>query len=186
MRRPSPATGIALVALFVSLAGTATAARVLITSKDIKDNTIQVVDISKGTQALLKGNAGPRGPQGLQGPQGAQGAQGAQGVLGAPGPTGPAGPAGATGPPGPSNVVWAFVSAAGTLLNGQGVTKVERVNAGTYRVTFDRAVSACAKVATPFFAPEIGVGNFSSTQTAVGVRSDGVPIDDQFSLVVFC
>jgi len=183
MRRPSPATGIALVALFVSLAGTATAARVLITSRDIKDNTIQVVDISKGTQALLKGNEGPRGPQGLQGPQGAQGSQGAQGAQGAPGP---AGPAGATGPPGPSNVLWAFVSAAGVLLNGQGVTRVERVNAGTYRVTFDRAVSACAKVATPFFAPEIGVGNFSSTQTAVGVRSDGVPIDDQFSLVVFC
>jgi hypothetical protein len=59
----------ALVALLVS-AGSATAAFV-VTSKNIKNGTIQVVDISKKAQRALKGK---RGPQGLNGVDGAPGA----------------------------------------------------------------------------------------------------------------
>ncbi|HEY7966004.1 MAG TPA: hypothetical protein VID68_03170, partial [Solirubrobacteraceae bacterium] len=62
MRRPSPATTIACIALFFSLAGTGLAAsRYLITStKQIKPSVI----------SSLKGNRGPRGLPGLAGPAG--------------------------------------------------------------------------------------------------------------------
>ncbi len=43
-RRASPAMVVAALALFVALGGTATAAKLLITSAQIKDGTIQVVD----------------------------------------------------------------------------------------------------------------------------------------------
>ena len=175
LRKPSPATVIACIALLVSLAGTGTAATILITSKEIKDHTIQTKDISRRAQTALRGREGPKGPRGPQGPAGPQGPQGA------------VGPAGPVGPVGPANVVWAFVSPTGVLLNGRGATRVERLSEGTYRVTFDRAVGSCAKVATPYAATSaVGLGNFSPTETAVGIRTGGVPIDDQFSLVIFC
>ena len=74
MRRPSPATIIASIALFFSLAGTGLAAsKYLITStKQIKPSVLQ----------SLRGKDGPRGLQGL---------------TGAGGPAGPAGAAGAAG-----------------------------------------------------------------------------------------
>ena len=49
----SPAMVLALLALVVALSGTATAAGVLVTGKQIKDGTIQTVDISKRAQAQL-------------------------------------------------------------------------------------------------------------------------------------
>ena len=54
LRRLSPAMVLALVALVVALSGTATAAGLLVTSKQDKDGTIQTVDISKSAQAQLK------------------------------------------------------------------------------------------------------------------------------------
>jgi len=171
MRKPSPASALSLIALFVALAGTATAGGLLITSKQIKDGTIQLIDVSKKARAELEGKPGPEGARGPGGPQGAPGAQG---------PAGPAGPAG------DANVVWAFVSASGTLLNGRGVQRVERIGFGQYRITFDRPISACAKVATPYIAEQIGIGNFSPTQAGIGLRSGGVPTDDQFSVAIFC
>jgi len=56
-RRPSPALVVATLALLVSLGGTATAAHVLITSKDIKDGTIRLVDLSPATKAALHAHA---------------------------------------------------------------------------------------------------------------------------------
>jgi len=58
MRRPSTGTVIAFVALFVSLTGTATAAKLLVTSKQIKDGTIQLVDMSTKARARLGTPAG--------------------------------------------------------------------------------------------------------------------------------
>ena len=52
-RRPSPAMIVALVALLVSLGGTATAAGMLITSKEIKNGTIRLVDLNKKTRKQL-------------------------------------------------------------------------------------------------------------------------------------
>lgn len=74
-RRVSPATCIALVALFFSLAGTGIAAsRYLITStSQIKPSVLK----------QLQGARGPQGPQGSQGPTGPQGFAGQQGLPGA-------------------------------------------------------------------------------------------------------
>jgi hypothetical protein len=54
----------------------------IVTSKNIKNGTIQTVDISAKAKRALKGNRGPRG---------------FQGARGLPGATGPAGPKGDTG-----------------------------------------------------------------------------------------
>lgn len=75
MRRPSAATGIALVALFFSLAGTGLAASgYLITS---------VSQISPHVLRYLQGQRGPRGRPGLIGPAGTPGLQGLTGATGA-------------------------------------------------------------------------------------------------------
>ena len=54
--RPT-ALPVALLALFLSLFGTATAAKLLITSKDIKNGTIRLVDLNKHTQRQLTAHA---------------------------------------------------------------------------------------------------------------------------------
>jgi hypothetical protein len=72
-----------VVALLVSV-GTAGAARVLITSKDIKNGTTQLVDLSGKAKRSLKGQRGPRG----QGTQGAPGPARRSGPCRAPGSTG--------------------------------------------------------------------------------------------------
>jgi hypothetical protein len=82
-----------VVALAVALvtAGSSTAAFV-VTSKNIKNGTIQTVDISAKAKRALKGNRGPRGFQGAPGVQGPVGPPGPQGLTGPAGPPGPAGP----------------------------------------------------------------------------------------------
>jgi hypothetical protein len=75
---------VAVVAL-VSAGSTSAAAYKLITSKDIKNGTIQPVDLSAKAKTALRGSrgaAGLQGPRGLQGPQGIQGAPGPQGPPG--------------------------------------------------------------------------------------------------------
>ncbi len=75
---------VAVVAL-VTAGSTSAAAYKLITSKDIKNGTIQPVDLSAKAKRALRGS---QGPAGLQGPRGFQGPQG---IQGAPGPQGPPG-----------------------------------------------------------------------------------------------
>jgi hypothetical protein len=48
---------VALIALLMSLGGTATAAKMLITSKDIKNGTIRLVDLNKHTRKQLTAHA---------------------------------------------------------------------------------------------------------------------------------
>ena len=71
----------ALVAAVVA-AASSTAATIVVTSKNIKNGTIQTVDISAGAKRALKGARGPRGFPGARGSQGAQGPQGPQGLQG--------------------------------------------------------------------------------------------------------
>jgi hypothetical protein len=80
MRRPSPATIIASIALFFSLAGTGLAAsKYLITStKQIKPSVLSSLHGSKGPRGLQ----GAQGAQGLAGPAGAAGAAGGAGAAG--------------------------------------------------------------------------------------------------------
>ena len=103
--RPSPSMLAALAVCAVGLGGTAVAAT-LITSKQIKDGTIQLKDISRSARAQLQGDDGAPGAAGAVGPAGSAGATGAAGAQGETGPQGPQGAkgdTGLTGPTGPSN-----------------------------------------------------------------------------------
>lgn len=84
LRKPSPGTAVAGLALFFALGGSAIAAKhYLITStKQIKPSVLKA----------LRGNQGP------------QGAAGGIGPAGPAGPVGPQGPKGEQGPPGPTNL----------------------------------------------------------------------------------
>src|SRR3954454_24702709 len=91
-RRPSSALIVAVVALVMATTGSAVAAS-LITSKQIKDGTIQTSDISKRALASLKAPAGgaavtgPAGPAGAVGPAGSKGDKGDARIPGAVGPS---------------------------------------------------------------------------------------------------
>lgn len=82
--RLSPSFIVAIAAVVLASSGSAIAAR-FITTRDIKNGTIQLVDLNAKARSAL---AGGRGPQGAPGPRGADGA------------AGPVGPAGAKGDPG--------------------------------------------------------------------------------------
>jgi Collagen triple helix repeat (20 copies) len=99
---------IAAVVAAVVAAASGTAATIVVTSKNIKDGTIQTVDISAKAKRALKGSRGRAGARG------AAGAQGAQGPPGAAGPKGDPGAPGAEGPRGPSDAYSTFVE-AGTV-----------------------------------------------------------------------
>ena len=96
VRKPSPAMVVAVIALIAAMGGSAVAAS-LITSKQIKNGTIQTADISKKAKRALKGNRGPAGPAGPVGPAGPAGAQGAKGETGAQGLQGDKGNTGDAG-----------------------------------------------------------------------------------------
>jgi hypothetical protein len=111
IRRPSPATALALTALFVSLGGTSYAALSItgknvknssLTGSDVRNSSLTGKDVKAGSLAasdfaagqLPAGAAGPTGPQG---PAGTLGPTGPQGIAGPEGPTGPQGAKGDTG-----------------------------------------------------------------------------------------
>ena len=74
----------ALIAAIVSAvvaAGSATAATILVTSKNIQNGTIQTVDISAKAKKALKGNRGPQGPAGQDGFDGAHWSAGTAGTA---------------------------------------------------------------------------------------------------------
>ena len=107
MRRPSPATVIASVALFVALGGTTYAAITLpansVGTLQLKKYAVTKEKLALKTIAALKGRPGPQGPQGPPGPPGSGASGGGpQGPSGQQGPRGATGPSGASGPQGPS------------------------------------------------------------------------------------
>jgi hypothetical protein len=75
-----------IVAAVIS-AGSATAA-FIVTSANIKNGTIQLVDMSAKAKRALKGQQGPEGPAGELGPRGEQGQRGEHGLQGEQGPPG--------------------------------------------------------------------------------------------------
>jgi len=112
--KPSPASIIASLALFLALGGTAAAtSHYLITStSQIKPSVLSKL---KGRRGAI-GPAGPAGPQGRGGPQGLEG------------PTGPSGATGAQGLPGPSEL------SALAIVRG-AVSKVSNLETGTTTAT---------------------------------------------------
>lgn len=86
--RPTPAMVVAIVALVVACTGSAVASSLItgkqiakstITGKNVKNGSLTLSDISKKSQAALKGNTGAAGANG------ANGANGTNGIDGAPG-----------------------------------------------------------------------------------------------------
>src|SRR5215212_2767263 len=84
--RPSPSMAVALTALFVALAGTATAATLIqtddiandaVTSKKVKNRSLKRIDFKRGV--LRRGRRGATGAPGRNGSPGAPGRQGPPG-----------------------------------------------------------------------------------------------------------
>lgn len=181
MRRlvPSPAAGIAFVALMVALTGSSFAAPArdaaskLISGSKIKKSSITSKQVKNGSLLAADFKAGQL-PRGAAGPAGRAGARGA---TGAPGPQGPQGAQGAQGPQGPgAPVAYAVVDEDGTLRATQssGVLAARRANGGTspgqFEVDFNRNVTGCAFTLTP-------VSTISSTVT--GSVSGSYPLNTQ-------
>jgi hypothetical protein len=101
-QRPSGAMLIALLALFVALGSSATAA-VLVTGRQIKDGSLTGADVrdrSLSAKDLRKGvipspKTGPVGPAGMKGDPGQKGEPGQKGDTGLQGPKGDTGPSAA-------------------------------------------------------------------------------------------
>ena len=118
LKRLTPATVVAMIALFVALGGTSYAVAKLransVGSAQIKDKSLLRRDFKSGT--LLRGARGPKGSTGLAGakgdagapgatgPQGSQGIAGPKGDAGTPGVAGPQGSQGSQGPQGPQGI----------------------------------------------------------------------------------
>jgi hypothetical protein len=178
MRTMAVALAVALVT-----AGSSTAAFV-VTSKNIKNGTIQLVDISPRAKAGLRGQRGPRGLQGSQGPPGAQGAPGAQGLAG------PAGP--------PATRLWAVVNGPdGTLARGSGVVAAGSIGFADYVVSFNQDVRNCAYLATAGLAGTglqgpgamLHVSQRELDPNGVRIRTfdeNASPVIRSFHLAVFC
>jgi hypothetical protein len=66
---------ILILAVLLSAGTSAAVTERLITSKDIKNGTIQPVDLSAAAKRALKGRRGPAGPEGRTGPAGTFSAQ---------------------------------------------------------------------------------------------------------------
>jgi len=77
-----------MLALLVALGGTATAAGVLITGKQVKDGSLTGLDVkdkslrAKDFEGSVRGGLRPQGPAGPPGPQGETGPQGTVGPGG--------------------------------------------------------------------------------------------------------
>ena len=94
-RHLSFANVVSLLALFVALGGTSYAA-IVVTSKNVKNNSLTSADVRNGTllkKDFKKGQV-PLGSRGPAGPSGATGAPGPKGDTGGRGDTGPRGETG--------------------------------------------------------------------------------------------
>lgn len=112
-RRPSASMVVAIAALVMAMAGSATAVTMIsgqqirngtVTGAKLKNQTIHAHKLTRAAVRTLRGQRGPRGLRGVPGAPGAIGPAGPQGVQGLVGPQGPAGapgPAGAQGEIGP-------------------------------------------------------------------------------------
>ena len=176
---PSPAMIVALVALVMSLGGSAYA--LVITGKSIRNNSVTGKDIRKhslrghdlradsvGGGAIRESSLGPVPVAGTAGS--------AAGVD-----------------------TWAVVNSDGVLVRGRGLVAGDpagRVSPGIYQVVFNRDVRGCGYVATignvSVGGPNRGQVSVASLPTSVnGVRvrtadDAGVEADKPFHLAVTC
>jgi hypothetical protein len=157
----------------------ATATTIVVTSKQIKNGTIQTVDVSAKAKRALKGNRGPRGLRGLAGGAGSAGNPGQPGAAGATVRTA-------------RHRSRAVVLSDRSLVRGSRAVSSSISPSGVYTVTFDQAVDNCAYVATfdgDASPGEITVRNLLSAPAVVAVRtftSAGNTAPHTFHLAVAC
>ena len=185
-RRPSTATVLSLLALFVALGGTGYAVNTVrsrdvvnnsLTSGDIRNNTIRSGDVRNGTllrrdfaAGVLTSVAGPAGPRG------ATGATGPTGATGATGGTGPAGPAG-------SAIGYATISSAGVVdpAYSSNVTSANVTKSGNF-FCFN-GLPFEPKLALAVIDSNFAVGYTVQTNSGAVGGSGACPGDEQASAV---
>jgi len=195
LRRPSPATVISLIALFVAVGGTSYAAinlapRNSVNSASVINGSLQKVDLSKRAEPpALPGRPEPPALPGPQVPQGSP----ARVALRV-----PSAQRGATGPSGAAATkLFALLKGTGagvTLLRSSGVVSATRSGAGTYIVTFNRDLAGCVPVIGQgtegnFFDGVVFVNEANITADKVLVTThnlSGGIVDGEAGLAVFC
>lgn len=163
---------IAAVVAAVVAAGSATATAIVVTSKNIKDGTIQTVDISAKAKRALKGNRGPEGPMGPDGPPGPSGASGAPIAYAEVHPDGTV-----AGPPFSKNI-----TSANVTRSVPGLYCFSGLAFQPYNVIASMQLGGSA---TSVFATW-GNGGLcpTGTQMTVVTANGGVPADGHFTLLV--
>jgi hypothetical protein len=210
--RPSPAMIVALAALMAGLGGTAIA-RTLITGKDIandaitsrhvKDGSLQTKDFSPRLRAAMAPQQGPQGPRGERGPQGPAGQDGAPGRDGwsckdDAGNVKSECMGGSQAPPVSDNTLTAAVNADGSLDHGKDVKAVTHTTTGDYLVQFGTyGLDKCTNVAsivgtqqlddgsTAIIVSTAKVTNTIRVQTFVD-KDQATATDKPFNLAVIC
>jgi hypothetical protein len=140
MRRLSPATALAGLALLVALSGTSVAAvsvvlpRNSVGTAQLKTNAVISAKVRNGSlrRADFARNQLPAGPTGPVGP---------------PGPAGPTGPAGPAGPAGPG-AKWALVRPDGSIVAQSGGISAAHPSGGQYILDFGASVAGKLIMAT--------------------------------------
>ena len=141
---------IAAVVAAIVAAASGTAATIVVTSKNIKNGTIQTVDLSAKAKRALKGNRGPRGLRGLAGLPGSDGSAGPQGLPGPVGPQGPSGPSGPQGPAGPGLSDLYYVFETGTAPPSGPGTAIAQCDPGDIAISGGGSVDTGRIYATRF------------------------------------
>jgi hypothetical protein len=171
---PSPAMVVAVVALIMSLGGSAYA--LVVTGKQIRNNSVTAKDVR---QRSLTGNDIRRDKLG--------GGPIKEASLG----------------PVPSAVLthggvrYAVVNAGGQAARGRDISSVARTGAGRYQVIFNADIRGCAYFATvgdpsaavPPQNSQVSVSSLATHANGVAVRtenSNGGEVDRPFHLIVMC
>ena len=171
---PSPAMGVALVALFMATSGSAYA--LIVTSGTIKNNTIRGEDVRNGGLLGKDFRKDGVGDGAIK--------ESSLGTV-------------------PSAFLahgsthFAVVNAGGQQIRARGTTSAARTAEGRYQVVFDRDVRSCAYYATvggptaaaPPGGGEITVSALASNVNGVDVRTgraDGNDENRPFHLLVLC
>lgn len=160
-RRPSPSLMVAIAAVVIASTGSAVAATV-ITSRQIKNGTIQLVDLNKTARDTLQGGRGPQGPVG------------ANGAMGAKGDTGATGPAGAPG----SAIAYARIKPNGDVVDAKNIELTGRGPSGGVKIyclnntaggVVNAQVTADAAMSDPLFV------KFGADRDPASIASRGCP-----------
>jgi hypothetical protein len=182
LRAPSPAMVVALIALFVSLGGSAYAVAT-IGSDDIINGSIRNRDFKNGT---LRGQEAKR--DGFGGGGIKEESLDASKIKQVPSAAAAVVADGVTH--------HAVVSNAGGTVRARGATSSARIGPGVYEVIFDRDVRGCVYVATLGDESAAGPGNGQVSVTSAPANVNGVRVrtrnsqgnddDRSFHLIVSC